>query len=492
MSRALVIGSGIAGMATAIRLRSQGWEVDVYEANSYPGGKLSAFDLQGYRFDAGPSLFTLPNLVEELIKSTGKEVSDYFEYETAQEACRYFWNDGTKLTAWSDREAFAKEVESELGEKSTKVVSYLKEAAVINTNTESLFLKSSLHRLKTYFDPKVLPALGKMHRFHLFSSLHRVNAQRFKNPKLVQLFDRFATYNGSDPYRTPGVMQVISHLEHNVGTFYPKGGMHSITGALYKLATDIGVSFHFKAAVQRIEVKKKKVRSVIADGKRVEADLFVSNADVYSTYRHLMPDQQAPERILNHERSSSALIFYWGVKKSFPQLGLHNIFFSDDYKKEFQKIFKDLDVAEDPTVYVNITSKYTPSDAPSDSENWFVMINVPGDFGQDWAELTQRIRKMVIKKLNSILDVNMNDLIEAEDILDPPGIERKTSSFRGSLYGSGSNDVLSAFLRHPNFSRRLNNLYFAGGSAHPGGGIPLCLLSAEITANLIKEDHPHA
>jgi phytoene desaturase len=277
-----------------------------------------------------------------------------------------------------------------------------------------------------------------------------------------------------------------------VGTFYPKGGMHSITGALYKLATDIGVSFHFKAAVQRIEVKKKKVRSVIADGKRVEADLFVSNADVYSTYRHLMPDQQAPERILNHERSSSALIFYWGVKKSFPQLGLHNIFFSDDYKKEFQKIFKDLDVAEDPTVYVNITSKYTPSDAPSDSENWFVMINVPGDFGQDWAELTQRIRKMVIKKLNSILDVNMNDLIEAEDILDPPGIERKTSSFRGSLYGSGSNDVLSAFLRHPNFSRRLNNLYFAGGSAHPGGGIPLCLLSAEITANLIKEDHPHA
>jgi phytoene dehydrogenase-like protein len=205
-----------------------------------------------------------------------------------------------------------------------------------------------------------------------------------------------------------------------------------------------------------------------------------------------MPDQQAPERILNHERSSSALIFYWGVMKSFPQLGLHNIFFSDDYKKEFQKIFKDLDVAEDPTVYVNITSKYTPSDAPSDSENWFVMINVPGDFGQDWAELTQRIRKMVIKKLNSILDVNMNDLIEAEDILDPPGIERKTSSFRGSLYGSGSNDVLSAFLRHPNFSRRLNNLYFAGGSAHPGGGIPLCLLSAEITANLIKEDHPHA
>ena len=491
MARAVVIGSGLAGIATAIRLRNGGWEVAVYEANAYPGGKLSEFSLGDYRFDAGPSLFTLPHLVEELLASSGKNPADYFRYQKQEEACRYFWNDGTSFTAWSDQEAFAKEAEKATGEKASRVLDYLRESAAIHQHTEQLFLRNSLHRWKTYFSPQVLPALLRVHRFHLLSSLHRVNAQRFKSPKMVQLFDRFATYNGSDPYRTPGVMQVIPHLEHNVGTFYPEGGMYQITQSLVRLAQDIGVHFQFNALVQRIEVKNDKASSLIVGGQRVEADLVVSNADVYSTYRHLMPDQAAPEKTLKQERSSSALIFYWGMKKTFPRLGLHNIFFSDRYKEEFKAIFQDFKVAEDPTVYVNITSKCTPTDAPSGSENWFVMVNVPGDFGQDWTLIRKEVRAQVLKKLSAALGENIAPFIEEEEYLDPPAIERKTSSFRGSLYGSGSNDRLSAFLRHPNFHRKFSNLYFAGGSAHPGGGIPLVLMSAEITAQLIQEDHPH-
>lgn len=491
MAQAVVIGSGLAGIATAIRLRNMGWEVAVYEANAYPGGKLSEFSLGEYRFDAGPSLFTLPHLVEELIASSGKNPTDYFRYHKQEEACRYFWNDGTSFTAWSDQEAFAQEAERATGEKASRVLAYLRESAEIHHNTEHLFLRNSLHRWKTYFSPQVLPALLRVHRFHLLSSLHRVNTQRLKSPKMVQLFDRFATYNGSDPYRTPGVMQVIPHLEHNVGTFYPEGGMYQITRSLHQLATDIGVQFHFNSLVQRIDIKEGKASSLVVGGKRMAADLVVSNADVYSTYRHLMPDQAAPEKTLRQERSSSALIFYWGIKKTFPQLGLHNIFFSDHYREEFKAIFQEHTVAEDPTVYVNITSKCTPSDAPGHGENWFVMVNVPGDFGQDWGLLRQQVREQVLKKLSTALEEDIAPLIEVEDVLDPPGIERKTSSFRGSLYGSGSNDRMSAFLRHPNFHRKFSNLYFAGGSAHPGGGIPLVLMSAEITAKLIQEDHPH-
>lgn len=488
MQKAIIIGTGIAGLASAIRLRCLGFEVSAFEANPYPGGKLSHIQLGDYRFDAGPSLFTLPELVIDLIKLAGKNPDDYFTYSKVEEACRYFWSDGTRLTAWSDAKAFAEEVEQKLGEPQSAVLKYLKESQELNDATEPFFLRKSLHRLETYFDTKLLPTLAKLPKLHLTSRLHQVNAKRFQSEKIIQLFDRFATYNGSDPYRTPGVMQVIPHLEHNVGTFYPDGGMHSITKALYKLAEDIGVEFSFKAPVEQVVIKKKRVQGVLVKGEFLKADIVVSNADVYSTYRHLMPEQPAPEKTLNHERSSSALIFYWGIKRSFPELGLHNIFFSDDYKSEFEAIFKENSVGEDPTIYVNVTSKYSPEDAPEGGENWFVMINVPGDFGQDWDSIVQRLRAAIIKRLNTELNVSLEELIEEEDILDPPLIEQKTSSFRGSLYGSGSNDMLSAFLRHPNFSKKISNLYFAGGSAHPGGGIPLCLLSAEIASNLIKKD----
>ena len=207
--------------------------------------------------------------------------------------------------------------------------------------------------------------------------------------------------------------------------------------------------------------------------------------DVYFTYKKLLPNEKHPERTLNQERSTSALIFYWGVKQSFPQLGLHNIFFSDDYKNEFDTLDKG-DVGSDPTIYVNITSKRTPTDAPEGSENWFVLINVPHNDGQDWAVITQRVRRVVIDKMSRALTVDFQQLIEVEDILDPLSIEAKTASFGGALYGTSSNALMSAFMRHPNFSSQIEGLYFVGGSVHPGGGIPLALLSAKIVDENFK------
>ena len=191
---------------------------------------------------------------------------------------------------------------------------------------------------------------------------------------------------------------------------------------------------------------------------------------------------------MNQERSSSAIIFYWGIRHLFPELDLHNIFFTQDYKQEFECLFEKKSVYNDPTIYINITSKEESSDAPKDSENWFVMVNAPGDFGQDWDKIIQETRKNIISKLSRILNTDIESLIEVEDILTPPLIERKTSSYRGSLYGTASNSKFAAFLRHPNFSNRIENLFYCGGSVHPGGGIPLCLLSAKITADLITKD----
>ena len=216
-----------------------------------------------------------------------------------------------------------------------------------------------------------------------------------------------------------------------------------------------------------------------------EADIIVSNMDIYPTYKKLLPNQKHPEKVLSQERSSAALIFYWGISKEFPELSLHNIFFGDDYHKEFAAIFENKTIYHDPTVYVNITSKETPSDTPQGHENWFVMINVPGDYGQDWEALKKIARLNIINKLSRLLKTDIEPLIVEEMVWDPVAIANDTSSYRGALYGAASNSKFSAFLRHPNFSRKIDNLYFCGGSVHPGGGIPLCLLSAKIVADLI-------
>ncbi|MDG2444252.1 MAG: phytoene desaturase, partial [Flavobacteriaceae bacterium] len=206
------------------------------------------------------------------------------------------------------------------------------------------------------------------------------------------------------------------------------------------------------------------------------------------TYRTLLKDQKSPEKTLRQPRSSSALIFYWGIRKEFPSLDLHNIFFSEDYNQEFKYIFKKQQVYNDPTVYVNITSKENKSDAPKGCENWFVMVNVPSNTGQDWDSIISNVRSNILEKLSISLAVNLEDLIEFETVLDPRLIESNTNSYQGALYGASSNNKFAAFLRHPNFSQQISNLYFCGGSVHPGGGIPLCLLSGKIVSDLILKN----
>ena len=486
MSKAVVIGAGIAGIASALRLRAAGIEVEVFETNDYPGGKLHAFDLEGYRFDAGPSLFTMPELVTELFQLFGESSADYFEYSRKDSVCNYFWEDGIRFNVNSNREQFAKEAAAKFGIEAETLLAYLKKSQKKYELTSPLFLEKSLHKVSTYLSKDTLKALLQMSDMGIFTNLNSLNQSEIQEPHLVQLFNRYATYNGSSPYRTPGIMSMIPHLELYLGTYFPKNGMHSITMSLYQLAVKQGVQFNFNHKVERIIVKNNRTIGIHANQKDFFADNIISNMDIFSTYKKLLPNESHPKRTLSQERSSSAVIFYWGVKKMFPELDLHNIFFSGNYSEEFAHIFDHKTLFDDPTIYINITSKDNKSDTPAGCENWFVMINAPGDYGQDWEALVTQARKNIIEKLNRLLGINLESLIEVEDVLTPPQIELRTSSYRGALYGAASNSKFAAFLRHPNFSNQLKNLYFVGGSVHPGGGIPLCLLSAKITSELIN------
>ena len=487
MNKVIVIGSGIAGIATSIRLALKGYDVQVFEQNSFPGGKLSTFSINGYRFDAGPSLFTMPHFVTELFDLAGEEVAPHFEFSKKEIACNYFWKDGTKFTAYGEQKKFLEEIEKIFNEPKNNVEKYLKKAKKKYDLTSSLFLEKSLHKLKTFISLDTIKALFQLQTFELQKSLHQANTEAFSSPHLIQLFDRYATYNGSDPYQTSGIMTLIQHLETTYGTFVPKKGMVSITQSLFGLAKRLGVKFSFETGIKEIQVKSGVVLGVKTILDSFSADYVISNMDIFHTYKKLLPKEAPPINRLKQERSSSAVIFYWGIKQSFPDLDLHNIFFSNDYKQEFHAIFKDKTVSDDPTIYINITSKDVVEDAPKGCENWFVMINTPADHGQDWSQIVNRLRSLIISKISIRLGVNIKQIIECEEVLTPPLIEAKTQSYMGALYGASSNDPMAAFLRHPNFSNSIKNLYFCGGSVHPGGGIPLCLLSAKIVDELLPK-----
>nr|MBC7613787.1 phytoene desaturase [Pseudopedobacter sp.] len=486
MPKAIIVGAGIAGIASAIRLAIKGYQVDVFESNLYPGGKLSEFQIESYRFDAGPSLFTMPQYVDELFALAEKNPLDYFEYQKLEEVCRYFWEDKTTLIAFADVEKFAKQIEANTNSTTTEIKKYLEKSKDIYDITHEVFLEKSLHLLSTFLRKNTAKSFLRFHEIDAFRTMAKANESFFADEKMVQYANRFATYNGSNPYQAPATLNVIPHLEQNFGAYFPKGGMVQITKSLVKLAEDLGVRFNYNQRVDEICVEDKKVTGVKIKNQFCEANKVISNMDVYFTYKQLLKDESQPQKILKQERSSSALIFYWGLKKEFSQLGLHNIFFTEDYQQEFDHIFKSKTIYQDPTVYINISAKLQKTDAPEGCENWFTMINVPNNIGQDWEVFKQQARENIIKKLNRNLGIDLESLIEAEEVLDPVLIESKTSSYRGSLYGTSSNNQFAAFLRHANFTKKIKDLYFVGGSVHPGGGIPLALLSAKIVGEMIE------
>jgi phytoene desaturase len=491
--KAIIIGSGIAGLASAIRLAVQGFQVNVFEKNENAGGKIGHFTSHGYSFDTGPSLFTQPQNLEELFELANEPIEDYFSYKTLDEACKYFYEDGIIINAHTNPDLFAKEVHEKINEDENKIKNYLLQSSKLYNVAGEIFLNNSLQKRKTWKHVKVDKVLQAIKAKHFFKSMNNVNVKSFNKLHTTQLFNRFGTYNGSNPFEMPGIFTLIPHLEHGEGIYYPKNGMSSIAKALYQLALKQGVQFHFNVPVNKIICNEGKALGVVVNNENHLADIIVSNMDVYFTYKSLLNNEGKSAKILKQERSSSAVVFYWGIKNEFPQLQLHNIFFSKNYSTEFHHLFKLKKLYNDPTVYINITSKQEPNiHASAGKENWFVMVNAPANVGQNWNEIKKQTRQNIIQKLNRILQTDIEPMIETEEILDPVLIEKNTNSFQGALYGASSNARLAAFLRHPNFSKKIKNLYFAGGTVHPGGGIPLCLKSAKIACELIREDVQHS
>lgn len=487
----IIIGAGLGGLAAAIRLAIAGDAVTILEKNENVGGKVNVVEENDYKFDTGASLLTMRHILEELFEFAGKRIEDYLEIVSLDPICRYFWTDGTQFDASTNLTKTEREIQKLEPRDIENFRRFLADAKRKYEVSEKTFLAHSLNDLPKLLRPAYLKDLLVISST---KTLDRHIGKYFVSPKLRQLFNRFATYNGSSPYKAPATFALIPYVEFGLGAWYARDGMYQIPKALEKLAQELNVEIKTNCAVEKIEIENGKAVGVrLKNGEVLKGDYVVTNADAIETYRSLIEPQNRKSfpdaKLKKIEPSCSGFVLLLGTTKRFPQLAHHNIFFSDDYKREFDAIFKHLRPAENPTVYVCATSRTDETQSPENCENLFVLVNAPYTSEKtDWEKEAKNYRDLIVKKLE---DFGLNDLessIEFEQIITPADFERKYAANRGSIYGVSSNGIFSAFLRPPNKSRDIENLYFVGGATHPGGGIPLVLLSGKIAADLIQKN----
>ncbi len=483
-----VVGGGLAGLSSALRLAKMGFDVTLFEQNRSLGGKMNELRLDGYRFDTGPSLLTMPFVVDELFRFIEAEPSDSLEYIPLDPLCRYQFPDGTVFDASMDPVSMEAEIRRVAPDDVRSYRRFLRYSKRIFEHTADLFLWNPIHEISLSRFPMYLKSLTLLHRIDPLRTVHKAVASHFQDPKLIQLFDRYATYNGSDPYQAPATLNIIPYVEFGLGGFYISGGMYRLVEILQQMARARGVRIHHSTRVEKIQHNGEQVAGVRVGGESYRADYVICNVDVVTAYNQLLENLPHLHRqVTALEPSLSGLVFFWGKRGVTPDLKHHNIFFSNDYRQEFRQLFQELRAPDDPTVYIAISSKTDPGDAPAGRENWFVLVNMPYMFGsQNWSRFVGETRQQVFRKLRAH-GIDIASDIELEEVLTPVDFFRLFGSNKGSIYGVSSNSRTTAFQRHPNRSRDIRGLYFASGSVHPGGGIPLVLLSGRMAATLIAE-----
>lgn len=483
-----IVGAGLGGLATACLLAAGGHEVTVFEKNKQAGGKINQIEAGGFRFDTGPSLLTMPFILEELFSRCGADLNRFLTLKPVDPICRYFFRDGTIFSCYQQLDKTLNEIQRFAPADTDSYEQFLSYSSDLYSHTKDAFLFNPLYSFQDLRNLNLLDFL----KIDAFTTVSDRVDEYFESPHLRQFFKRFTTYNGSSPFQAPATLNVIPHVELNLGGYYVDGGMYNIITSLFKLAQKMGVRFLFDTRITKIEVKQKQARSLIdEDGKRYKADLIISNCDASETYLHLLDEgdisKKQKKSIRSMEPSCSGFVLLLGINRSYPQLCHHNIFFSGDYEREFRQIFKKKIMPDDPTIYIADTSVSNPGHAPVNGSNLFILVNAPYLSDQyDWQKHELSYAEFIITELeNRGLD-DLGESIVQQSTITPLDFQEKYRSNRGSIYGTSSNNRLSAFMRPKNKSRQIDGLYVTGGSSHPGGGIPLVILSAFHALELIE------
>lgn len=473
-----IVGAGLSGLTAALRLAKKGYSVTIFEQNPIPGGKAGLWQSAGFSFDTGPSLLTMRFVLDELFENLELKLDNFFEFIPLSVLCKYFYHDNSCITAYSNSELFALEIEKQTKDISQNVTKLLQYSANLYNLSADFFLLNEL-KYSRLLSPKFFYSISNWPIQDVYKTFSQVVDKHVQDSKTRNIFYRYATYNGSSAFISPSLFLSIAHVEHNLQAWIVKGGIYEIPKVLAQIATNFGVKFNYNSNVEKIVTNKQKVTGLKIKNQILPFENIIYTGD-YWNLTTLLPSVKL-KKPKTQDLSTSAILFYWGVQGLHPELDLHNIFFSENYKKESQEIWSN-QIPTDPTIYVNITSKILPDTAPKGAENWFVMINVPPDSGQNWSEISQNIKSQIISKIKKVTGIDLSDKIIVEKIVTPTDLASNTQAFRGSLYGLNSNSLFRTLRPNSRFPK-FKNLYLAGGTVYPGGGMPLAILSGKFAAD---------
>lgn len=487
MKNVVVIGGGLGGLSAAISLAAKGFTVTLLEKNNHLGGKLMPVQLGEASFDFGPNTITMPDVFREVISQTGENPDSYFEFIKLHSHTRNFSPDGAVFDFSSDRDKMLDQLATLDPAGAKNYPYYLEEVTRLYKMGESQFFRRTFTSTADYLSPGLGYSFSKVRPLQ---SLHRFHRKYFTNPFVIQALDRYATYIGSSPYVSPATFGLIAYLELVEGVYYTKGGNTKIAEGFEKLAKKLGVIIHTNCKVTSIEVKNKQAVSVSTeDGARFPADTVVMNADLLVAYPELVKEVDRPhfsdEKAAKFEPSISAYVVLAETKKRHAELLHHTVYFSGDYKQEFNSLFEDKVYASDPTIYLS-NSSFTEKEKSANGDNLFILVNAPATSHHN--ENANGYKEVIYETLAK-RGLSLKENVLSEKVITPKDIETIFGAFRGALYGIASNRKTDAFFRPRNKSADIANLYFVGGSTHPGGGSPMVTLSGLNVADVISKSN---
>ncbi len=487
----VVVGAGMGGLVSALELACQGFHVTVLEKAHRAGGKLSQSEVAGQHIDCGPTVLTMPWVFDEIFARAGANFRERVHLSPLDRLASHFWSDGSSLDLYSDAEQSAAAISDFAGSREADGYRrFAKRAEEVFDLLDQPFMRQGCSGPLQLMQAVGFARLPDLFKIAPFSTLHGALKHYFSDPRLLQLFGRYATYCGSSPYACPATLMLVTHVER-CGVWSVAGGMIKLSEAITRLCMERGVTFRYDTQVDSIQVEKGRAKGVtLGDATWLSADLIVMNGDAGALAKGLFGTQASGASVAmsRSQRSLSALTWSMVTKTQGRPLARHNVFFSDDYHAEFEDLFRHRRLPRQATVYICAQDRDAQAPVPGGEERLFCLVNAPADGDSNTLhpeEIDQCQQRML--QLVSRCGVQFGPIPDAMTITTPSSFSQRYPASGGALYGPASHGWTASFRRAPARSS-IQGLYLAGGSTHPGPGLPMAALSGTIAAQSILSD----
>ncbi|MET3682791.1 phytoene desaturase [Alkalibacillus flavidus] len=485
MTKAIIIGAGLGGLANAIVLASNGYDVEVIEQNSEAGGKLQQRHAAGYHFDLGPSTITMTHMFSEVFALSGRDISDYIEFYPITAGTMNIFPDGTRIPFSPDTERVQAAIANVSEHDAAQYPAFLQRSESFYEIAEHHFLNRLMYRWQDKLD---LTLIKQFMRIKPLTTYQDWLKGYFNHPYILNMFGRYATYIGSSPYQAPAIYGMMAYIEAGLGVYSVRGGTYQMVNAMRELAEELGVSITFNQEVTNIVTENGRAVGVEIAQDIVHADHIIANMDALTVYERFFPERAT--KVHKTEPSLSGFALLLGLDTRYDELQHHQVYFPEDYAKEFDQLFKTKELIDDPTIYICFSGYDDGSVVPSaDHSNLFVLVNAPSQLeGVDWEDKKQSYTEHILDLLETKGLTNVRDHIDYIEAMTPQDLHWQTGAYQGAIYGASSNSFKQAFFRLPNKANDIDRLWFVGGSTHPGGGTPIVTRSGKLVAEAIMQE----